>query len=77
MCYDRHIDKDTLKEVYKVSTPQFKYQRLAVNKCLFTARQNYLDGNSNGCLYLQFVKHNEDFAQQLTAVTLFEKSHPR
>ena len=33
MCYDRHIDKDILKEEYKVSPPQSRFQRPAVNKC--------------------------------------------
>ena len=68
--YDCHIEEDTLEEIYERSAPESKIRRFAIDKCLFDAREKCADGHEDGCSYLQFVKDNEDFAQQLAEATI-------
>ena len=73
MYYDEaHIEVVTLNQIYELSAPESKIRRFAIDKCLHHVR---LDcdcpgRHENRCTYLEFVKDNEDFAQQLAEATI-------
>ncbi len=78
--YDSHIEKATLKQIYEGSAPGSKIRQFAVDRCLFDIRQRCPVHQEYKCPYLDFVKDNEDFAQQLAVATILlgnkEPDHP-
>ena len=71
-CYNcsGHIEVDILKQIYEGSAPGSMIRRFAVDQCILDVRQRCPLRHENGCSYLQFVKTNEDFAQQLAEATI-------
>ena len=64
------IDEDILKQIYESSAQGSKIRRFVIDRCLYDIRRIWPERHEEGCPYLQFVKHNEDFAQQLAEATL-------
>ena len=69
---DSQIEEYTLKEIYDGSTLGSNLRRFAVDQCLHDVRNCCAprNGDGNSWSYIQFVKDNEDFAQELGEATI-------
>lgn len=65
-----HLSVDTLALVYELSAPESIIRRFVIDQCLFDIRHVCPKMPDVGCAYLQFVKDNEDFAQELGEATI-------